>query len=72
MIDKEIIEANIVFTVYPQNIHFIWKLIPLLGKIRSIVALAPKKTHTNLPSVENGYTNAKTVQNVPYVFIEVA
>ena len=44
MIDEEIIEANMVFAVRPQNINSIPKVITLLSKLRVIVALAPKET----------------------------
>lgn len=40
--DEDMIEANIIFTVWKQNIHTIPKLISLLGSMRVIVALPPK------------------------------
>lgn len=41
---EELIEANMNFAVRQQNIHSIPKVIPLLGRMRVVVALPPKKT----------------------------
>ncbi len=41
---EEVIEANMIFTVRQQNIRTIPKVIPLLGGMRVVVALSPKKT----------------------------
>lgn len=44
MIEEEIVEKNMIFAVCLQNIHFIPKVISLLGKICLIIALIPKET----------------------------
>lgn len=43
-VEEEIIEANMIFAVRPQNVQSVPKVISLLGKIRVIVALPPKET----------------------------
>lgn len=41
---EEVIEANMIFAVRQQNICTIPKVIPLLGRMRVVVALPPKET----------------------------
>ncbi len=43
-IKEEIIEANMIFEVRPQNVQSVPKVISLLGKMRVIVALPLKNT----------------------------
>ena len=43
-IKEEIIEANMIFAVRPQNVQSVPKVISLLGKMRVIIALPLKKT----------------------------
>ena len=43
-IEEEIIEANMIFAVRPQNVQSVPKVISLLGKMRVIVALPLKET----------------------------
>lgn len=43
-LDEEIIEANMIFAMKPQNVHSVPKVILLLGNMRVIVALPPKET----------------------------
>lgn len=71
-IEKEIIEANIIFAVKPQNVQSVPKIISLLGKSHIIVALPPKKTENNACNVENGLINMKILQNGQGAFNVVA
>lgn len=43
-IKEEIIEANMIFAVKPQNVQSVPKVISLLGKMRIIIALPLKET----------------------------
>lgn len=69
---EDMIKANMIFAVRPQNIRTIPKVISLLGRISVIVALSPKETPRQCSQYGECPTKKKIMLRRPAVFSAIA